>query len=159
MKPSGAHTHPELRGSGGGNGWLILVGAIILAAVAGPIARAISDLIEALAITVAVLLAIAGLAIVLASWIRHKHARLLTQRGVRTLQAPAPPAPTAPTCSRSWPPTTSTRVGSSATWCNTPTWQQTSAAGTADRTATAATPKATENMRRTPPVFSSEGRP
>jgi hypothetical protein len=92
MKPSGAHTHPELRGSGGGNGWLILVGAIILAAVAGPIARAISDLIEALAITVAVLLAIAGLAIVLASWIRHKHARLLTQRGVRTLQAPAPPA-------------------------------------------------------------------
>jgi hypothetical protein len=90
MKPSGAHTHPELRGSGG-NGWLILVGAMVLAVVAGPVARAISDLIETLAIIVAVLLAIAGLAIVLACWIRHRHARPLTQRGIRALQAPAPP--------------------------------------------------------------------
>jgi hypothetical protein len=92
MKPSGAHTHPELRGSGGGNGWLILVGAIILAAVTGPVARAIRDLIEALAIIVAVLLAVAGLAIVLACWIRHRHAMPLAQRGVRAPQAPAPPA-------------------------------------------------------------------
>jgi hypothetical protein len=89
MKPSGAHTHPELRGSGGGNGWLILVGAIVLAVVAGPVARAFSDLIEALAIIVAVLLAIAGLAAVLACRARHKHARPPTHRGA--LQAPAPP--------------------------------------------------------------------
>jgi undecaprenyl pyrophosphate phosphatase UppP len=90
MKPSRAHTHPELRG--GGNGWLILVGAIVLAVVAGPVAHAISDLIEALAIIVAVILAIAGLAIVLTCWVRHRHTRPLTQRRVRALQAPAPPA-------------------------------------------------------------------
>jgi hypothetical protein len=92
MKPSGAHTHPELRGSGGGNGWLLILGAIVLAVVAGPVARAISDLIEALAITVAVLLASAGVAAVLTCWARHRHTRPLTQRGVRALQVPAPRA-------------------------------------------------------------------
>jgi len=92
MKPSGAHTHPEMRGSGGGNGWLILVGAIVLAVVADPVARAISDLIEALAIIMAVLLAAAGLAAVLARRARHRYTRPLAQRRVRTLQAPEPPA-------------------------------------------------------------------
>jgi hypothetical protein len=72
--------------------WLILVAAIVLAVVAGPVARAISDLIEALAIIVAVVLAVAGLAIVLTCWIRHRHAMLLAQRGVRAPQGPAPPA-------------------------------------------------------------------
>jgi hypothetical protein len=92
MKPSGAHTHPELRGSGGGNGWLVVLGAVVVAAIAGPVAHAIGDLIEALAIIVAVILAIAGLAAVLTCWIRHRYTRPQTQRAVRTLQAPEPPA-------------------------------------------------------------------
>src|SRR6266566_4722758 len=92
MKPSGAHTHPELHGSGGGNGWLIIFGAIVLAGIAGPAAHAISDLIEVLAITVAVVLAVAGLAAILTCWVRHRHARPLTQRAARALQAPEPPS-------------------------------------------------------------------
>ncbi len=75
MKPSGAHTHPELRGSGGGNGWLIVLGAVVLAAIAGPAAHAISHLIQVLAITLAVVLAIAGLAAILTCWVRHKNTR------------------------------------------------------------------------------------
>ena len=35
MKPSGAHTHPEMGGGGGGNGWLVIFGAIALAVGAG----------------------------------------------------------------------------------------------------------------------------
>ena len=92
MKPSGAHTHPELRGSGGGNGWLLVLGAVVLAVVAGPVARAISELIEVLAIIMAVALAIAGLAAVLAHRARHRYTRPLAQRRVRALQAPEPPA-------------------------------------------------------------------
>ena len=64
MRPSGAHTHPEM-GSSGGNGWLVILGAIVLAAIAGPAAHAISDLIKVLAITLAVVLAAAGTAAVL----------------------------------------------------------------------------------------------
>jgi hypothetical protein len=88
MKPSGAHTHPELRGSGGRNGWLIVLGAIVLTAFAGPVAHAISDLIQVLAITLAVVLAVASLAAILTCWIRHKNTRLLIRRAVTALQAP-----------------------------------------------------------------------
>jgi hypothetical protein len=87
MKPSGAHTHPEM-GSGGGNGWLVILGAIVLAAIAGPAAHALSDLIQALAITVAVVLAAAGLAAALAYRIRHKDTKALTRQGKRALPAP-----------------------------------------------------------------------
>jgi hypothetical protein len=65
MKPSGAHTHPEVGGGGGRNRWLVILGAIALAATARPVAHAIGDLIMMLAITVAVLLAAAGTAVVL----------------------------------------------------------------------------------------------
>jgi len=90
MKPSGAHTHPELRGSGGGNGWLIVLGAVVLAAIAGPAAHAISHLIQVLAITLAVVLAIAGLAAILTCWVRHKNTRPLTQRAVSALPGSEP---------------------------------------------------------------------
>jgi hypothetical protein len=92
MKPSGAHTHPELRGSGGGSGWLVVIGVIVLAAAAGPAAHAISDLIEALAIIVAVLLVIAGVGAVLTCRARHRHTRPQTQRDVRGLSDPKLPA-------------------------------------------------------------------
>jgi hypothetical protein len=92
MKRSGAHTHPELRGSGGGNGWLVVFGAFVLAVIAGPVAHVISYLIEALAIIVPVVLAIAGVAAVLICRARHRYARPLAQRGMRALQVPEPPA-------------------------------------------------------------------
>ena len=84
MKPSGAHTHPEMGGGGGGNGWLVILGAITL----GAIAQAIRDLIMVLAITVAVLLAAAGTAAVLAHRVRCRGARALTRRGMPALPAP-----------------------------------------------------------------------
>jgi hypothetical protein len=89
MKPSGAHTHPELRGSGG-HGWLVVLGGIVLAAIAGPAVHALSDLIEVLAITLAVILAIVGLAAFLTCRVRHRYPRPLTQRAVRALHAPQP---------------------------------------------------------------------
>jgi hypothetical protein len=92
MKPSGAHTHPELRGSGGGHRWLVVLGGIVLAAIARPAVHALSDLIEVLAITLAVILAIAGLAAFLAYRARHRYPRPLTQQAVRALQAPEPRA-------------------------------------------------------------------
>src|SRR6266496_3403310 len=93
MKPSGAHTHPELRGSGGGNGWLIVLGAVVLAAIAGPAAHAISHLIQVLAITLAAVLAIASLAAILTCWVRHKNTRPLTQRAVSASPGGTPPLP------------------------------------------------------------------
>jgi hypothetical protein len=88
MKPSGAHTHPETGGSGSGNRWLVIAGAISLAAVAGPVAHAIRDLITALAITVAVTLGAAGTAATLTHRARPRGAPVLTQRGTRPLPAP-----------------------------------------------------------------------
>jgi hypothetical protein len=87
MKPSGAHTHPEMGGGGSGNGWLVFVGAIALAAIAGP-AHAIRDLIMVAAITVAVVLAVAGTAAGLIHRVRRRDTRALTQRGIRTLPTP-----------------------------------------------------------------------
>src|SRR6516165_3462163 len=69
-------------GRGGGNGWLVILGAIALAALAGPVAHAIRDLIMVLAIT-AVVLAAAGTAAVLTYRARRRGARALTQRGIR----------------------------------------------------------------------------
>jgi len=88
MKPSGAHTHPEMGGGGSGNGWLVILGATAMAAIAGPAAYAIRDLIMMLAITVAVVLAAAGTAAVLTYRARRRDARALTQRGARALLAP-----------------------------------------------------------------------
>jgi hypothetical protein len=85
MKPSGAHTHPELRGSGG-HGWLVVLGGLVLAAIAGPAVHAISDLIEVLAITLAVILAIVGPAALLIYRVRRRYPRPLTQQAVRALQ-------------------------------------------------------------------------
>ena len=78
-------------GRGGGNGWLVILGAIALAALAGPVAHAIRDLIMVLAIT-AVVLAAAGTAAVLTYRARRRGARALTQRGIRALTAPEPRA-------------------------------------------------------------------
>jgi hypothetical protein len=88
MKPSGAHTHPEMGGSGSGNRWLVIAGAIALAAIGGPVAHAIRDLIMALAITVAVALAAAGTAAILTVRARSRGAPVLTQQGTRALPAP-----------------------------------------------------------------------
>jgi hypothetical protein len=90
MKPSGAHTHPEMGGGGSGNGWLVILGAIALAATAGPVAHAVRDLIMGVVITVtvAVVLAAAGTAAVLTYRVRRRDARALTQRGIRALPAP-----------------------------------------------------------------------
>jgi hypothetical protein len=85
MKPSGAHTHPEMGGGGSGNLWLVFLGAIALAAIAGPAAHAIRDLIMVAAITLAVVLAVAGTAAVLTYRVRRRDTRALTQRGIRAL--------------------------------------------------------------------------
>ena len=85
MKPSGAHTHPEMGGGGSGSGWLVILGAIAVAAIAGPAAHAIRDLITVVAITGAVVLAAAGAAAVLTYRVRRRDARALTQRGIRAL--------------------------------------------------------------------------
>lgn len=87
MKPSGAHTHPEMGDGGTGNGWLIILGAIVMAAIAGPAAHAIRDLIMVAAITGAVLAA-ASTAAVLTYRVRRRDAKALTQRGIRALPAP-----------------------------------------------------------------------
>jgi membrane protein implicated in regulation of membrane protease activity len=87
MKPSGAHTHPEM-GGGGGNGWLVIFGAIALATIAGPAAHAIRDLIMVLAITVAAVVAVAATAAVLTYRARHRDTRTLTQRDMRALPTP-----------------------------------------------------------------------
>ena len=76
MKPSGAHTHPEMGGRGGGNGCLVILGVLALAAIAGPVAHAIRDLIIVLATTVAVVLVVAGTAAVLAYRVDRKSTRL-----------------------------------------------------------------------------------
>jgi hypothetical protein len=88
MKPSGAHTHPEMGGGGSGNGWLVVLGAIALAATAGPVAHAIRDLVMVLGITVAVVLAVAGTAAVLTYRVPRRDARALTRRGIRALPTP-----------------------------------------------------------------------
>jgi hypothetical protein len=87
MKPSGAHTHPEM-GGGGGNWWPVILGAIALAAIAGPVAHAVRALITVLAITVAVVLTVAGTAAVLTYRMRCRGARALTQRSMQALPAP-----------------------------------------------------------------------
>jgi hypothetical protein len=87
MKPSGAHTHPEMGSRGGGNGWLVILGAIVLAAIASPPAHGISDLIKVLAITMAVVLVAVGLAVALTYQVRRRGPRTLTQRGMRALPA------------------------------------------------------------------------
>ena len=88
MKPSGAHTHPEMGGGGRGNGWLVILGAITLAAIADQAAHAIRDLIMMVAITVAVVLAAMGTAAVLTYRVRSRDTRALTQRGIRVARAP-----------------------------------------------------------------------
>ncbi len=90
MNPSGAHTHPELRGSGGGNGWRVVLGAVVLAAIVGPVARAVTGLIEVLAIAVAVVLAVVALAAVLAHPVRRRSTGTSTQRLIRELPGPPP---------------------------------------------------------------------
>jgi hypothetical protein len=91
MKPSGAHTHPELGGSGGGKRWPVILVVVVLTAIAGPAAHVISDLLEALAITVAVVLVVASLAGLLYR-VRRRDTKTLTWRGVRVLSAPEPRA-------------------------------------------------------------------
>jgi hypothetical protein len=88
VKPSGAHNHPEMGGEGSGNGWLVVLGAIAMAAIAGPVAHAIRDLIMVLGITMAVVLAAASTAAVLTYRVRRRDTRTLTQRGIRALPAP-----------------------------------------------------------------------
>jgi hypothetical protein len=88
MKLSGAHTHPEMSSRGSGNRWLLILGAITLAAIAGPVAHAIRDLIMMLAITVAVLLAAAGTAAALTHRMRRRGTRAFTRRGTPSLPAP-----------------------------------------------------------------------
>jgi hypothetical protein len=73
-------------GRGSRNGWLVILGAIALAAIAGPVSHAIHDLIMVLAITM--MLAAAGAAAVLTYRVRRKDASVLTQRGIRALPTP-----------------------------------------------------------------------
>jgi hypothetical protein len=73
---------------GSGNGWLVILGAMTLAAIAGPAAHAIRDLIMMVAITVAVVLAAAGTAAVLTYRVRSRDTRALTQPGIRAAPAP-----------------------------------------------------------------------
>jgi hypothetical protein len=87
MKPSGAHTHPEMGGGGGGNRWLVILGAIVLVAIARPVAHAIHDLIMVLIITV-VLLAVAGTAALLTHRVRCRGARALTRRACPLCRPP-----------------------------------------------------------------------
>jgi hypothetical protein len=77
---------------GSGNGWLVILGAIALATIAGPVAQAIRDLIMVLGISIAVVLATASTAAVLTYRIRHRNARALTRRGIRALPTPEQPA-------------------------------------------------------------------
>jgi hypothetical protein len=91
MRPSGAHTHPEMGGGGSGNVRLVILGAIALAVIAGPVAPAIRDLIMVVAITVAVVLAAASTAAVLTHRVRRKDARAVTQRDIRALPTPEQP--------------------------------------------------------------------
>jgi hypothetical protein len=88
MKPSGAHSHPEMRSGGSGSGWLVILGAIALAVIAAPVAHAIRDLIIVLGITVAVVLAATGTAAVLTYRARRRDARALIQREIRVLPTP-----------------------------------------------------------------------
>src|SRR5436190_9180223 len=92
MRPSGAHSHSEMGGERSGNGWLVILGAIAVAAIAGPVTHAIRDLIMVVALTVAVALAAASTAAVLAYRVRRRDARALAQRGIRALPAPEQPA-------------------------------------------------------------------
>jgi hypothetical protein len=89
MKPSGAHTHPEMGGGDGRSGWLVALGAIALSATAGPVAHAIRGLIVVLGVTVAVVLAAASTAAVLTYRVRRRDASVLTQRGTRALPTPS----------------------------------------------------------------------
>jgi hypothetical protein len=91
MKPSGAHTHPEMGGGGRASGWLVILGAIAVAAIAGPVAQAIRDLIMVVAITVAVVLAAASTAAVLTYRVRRKDARAVARRGIRALSTHVQP--------------------------------------------------------------------
>lgn len=101
MKPSGAHTHPD-GGSGIGAAAVVVLAAIVAAAVAGPVIRAVTDLIEVLAVTVAVILGVSLAAgTVLVAW-RLRRGRQNTPLVVHqvtpvTRQAaeslPAPPRP------------------------------------------------------------------
>jgi hypothetical protein len=72
-------------GGGSGSEWLVILGVIAVAAIAGPVAQAIRDLIMVLAITVAVVLAAASTAAVLTYRVRRRDARVLAQRGIRAL--------------------------------------------------------------------------
>jgi hypothetical protein len=92
MKPSGAHSHPEMGGAGNGNRWLVILGAIALVTIAGPVAQAIRDLIMVLEITVAVVLAAASTAAVLTHRVRRRDARAVTLRGIRALSTLRQPA-------------------------------------------------------------------
>jgi hypothetical protein len=69
MKPSGAHTHPD-SGSGIGTAALVVLAAVIVAAIAGPVVRAVTDLFEALVVGVAAIAALAVAAVVVAVVIR-----------------------------------------------------------------------------------------
>jgi hypothetical protein len=88
MKPSGAHTHPEMAGGGGGKSWLVVIGAIALTVLAGPAAHAIRDLVMVVAITMTVVLAVAGTAAVVIYRVRCRDARALTRGGIRVLPTP-----------------------------------------------------------------------
>jgi hypothetical protein len=72
----------------GTGGWLVILGAIALAASAGPAAHAIRDLIMMAAITMAVVLGVAATVAVLTYRLRHRSPRALTQPGTRALSAP-----------------------------------------------------------------------
>jgi hypothetical protein len=78
-------------GAGSGNGWLVILGAIALATIVGPVAQAIRDLIMVLGITVAVVLAAASTAAVLTYRVRRRDARAVTLRGIRALSTPEQP--------------------------------------------------------------------
>jgi hypothetical protein len=88
MKPSGAHTHPETGGGGSRSGWLVILSAIALAAITGPVAQTIRDLITVVAITVAAVLTVGGMAAVLIYRVRRRDTRMLTQPGKGMLPTP-----------------------------------------------------------------------
>jgi hypothetical protein len=75
-------------GGGSRNGWLIILGVIVLATLAGPVIHVIRDLIMVVGVTVAVVLTAAGTAAVLTYRARRRDARALSQRGVPALPAP-----------------------------------------------------------------------
>ena len=91
MKPSGAHTHPEM-GGGGSTAALLVVLAVVVVAIAEPVAHAASDVLhvvgvvlEVMAVVICSVVALAAMAglVYLVARLRHHHLRQMAASPVR----------------------------------------------------------------------------